>query len=66
MRTKVPSIIKNLRHIERQIEDARMIRTILKLSGKTRTDFVMIPALSQYTEEQQSYPNFDYLDIDTI
>ena len=65
-KSKVASIVKNLKHIERQMEDARKIRNVLKPGSKTRTDFVMIPALSQYSTEQQSSSGFDFLNIETI
>ena len=38
----------------------------MKKGSITRTDFVMIPALSQYSAEQQAHPNFDFMSIDTI
>ena len=65
-KSKLSSVVKNLKHIERQIADAKIIRNTLKSSSKTRTDFVMIPALSQYTTAQKQSPSFDYLHIDTI
>jgi len=65
-KSKLPSVVKNLKHIEKQISDAKIIRNTLKTNAKTRTDFVMVPALSQYTEEQRSTPFFDFLHIDNI
>jgi len=65
-KSKVPSIVKNLKHIERQIVDAAKIRSTLKPNSHTRTDFVMIPAISQYSPAERSVPNFDFLHIDTI
>jgi len=65
-KSKLQSIVKNLKHIEKQIYDASMIRNVLKPGSKTRTDFIMIPALSQYSEHQKNSPNFDFLHIDTI
>lgn len=65
-KSKVAAVAKNLKHIEKQILDANMIRKTLKASSKSRTDFVMIPALSQYTKEQQQAQGFDHMHIDTI
>ena len=65
-KSKVCSIMKNLKHIERQIYDAARIRHTLKPGTKSRTDFVMIPALSQYTSEQKSMKTFNFMDIETI
>jgi len=65
-RSKVSSIVTNLKHIEHQINDASKIRNTLKPGSRTRTDYVMIPALSQYIQEQKLSPTFDFLHIDTI
>ena len=65
-KSKLSSIVKNLKHIERQIDDAQRIRNTLKPGSKTRTDYVMIPALSQYTQEQKMHPSFDFKNIETI
>ena len=65
-KSKIQSVVKNLKHIEKQITDAKRIRTTLKPSSRTRIDYVLIPAVSQYSISKRESPGFNHHDIDVI
>lgn len=65
-KSKAPTIIKQLKHIEEQRRDALCVNKTLKGSREGALSYILIPAVSEYSDSQQADPSFNYKNIHTM